>query len=247
MHLALDLGNTSHKCAIFKGNEIVHFESSPKLSKFDVDRILEEFQPQSSILSSVDTYNVELENYILSQTRGFVLNQKTQLPITNFYVTPETLGNDRLAGAVGAQSLYPDKDILVIDAGTCIKYDFINAQKEYLGGAISPGVGMRLRAMHDYTARIPLVDINMLTSASRIYITGSSTTDSILSGAGLGSVMEIQGIIDAYNKLYENLVVLLTGGDAPFFEMHIKRKIFVHPNLVLYGLNKILQYNLNLS
>ncbi len=246
MVLALDLGNTLHKCALFSADEIIHLQFSSKVSTGEIANILLNYKPAYSIISSVDKYDEELQNYIFSYTKGFVLDHRTPLPVKNLYTTPETLGNDRLANAVGAQSFYPGKNVIIIDAGTCIKYDFINAESEYLGGAISPGLSMRLRAMHDYTARLPLIDINNLTNTPTIDLVGNSTTASLLSGAGKGALLEVEGAIDAYNKLYDDLVVALTGGDAPFFELHLKRKIFTHPNLVLFGLNKILQHNVNL-
>ncbi|MBC8046759.1 MAG: type III pantothenate kinase, partial [Fimbriimonadaceae bacterium] len=129
------------------------------------------------------------------------------------------------------------------DAGTCIKYDFVDASGIYHGGAISPGLNMRFKALHNYTAKLPLLNTSMLNN-STMQVTGDSTEHSIISGAALGTAFEMDGVINHYIKTFDDLQVVLTGGDASFFEKHLKNKIFALPNLVLYGLHVILDHNL---
>lgn len=169
------------------------------------------------------------------------LTHKTALPIKNQYKTPKTLGRDRLSVAVAAAGIFPKKNSLIIDAGTCITYDFIDKNKIYHGGSITPGVEMRLKAMNAFTAKLPLVTRKALSSTI-----GKDTVTSIRTGAQHGATMEMEGYIRHYQALYGRLEVLLTGGDAKYFAKKLKTQIFVNPNLVLIGLNKILNYNVQL-
>jgi type III pantothenate kinase len=171
-----------------------------------------------------------------------MLDHATSLPITNQYATPSTLGMDRLAGVCGATQLFPDENTLVIDAGTCVKFDFVDKHKNYLGGAISPGLSMRFRAVHAFTSRLP-----MLVPANDPELIGNSTETSIQSGVINGMVEEIDGIIVRYQKKYPDLKVILSGGDGAFFENKLKASIFASPNVVLIGLNSILIYNVDRS
>jgi type III pantothenate kinase len=164
--------------------------------------------------------------------------------VINAYASPETLGNDRLANAVAASALYPSRNVLILDAGTCIKYDFISAEKIYTGGAISPGLSMRFMAMHNYTARLPLLNPAMDELIQKAQLTGSDTYHAMLSGVVNGAVFEAEGFIAAYAENYPDMLVLVTGGDRLFFEKHLKSEIFAHSNLVLPGLHVILDHNL---
>ena len=164
--------------------------------------------------------------------------QKTPLPIQNKYKTPKTLGKDRLAAVVAAKELYPRKHCLVIDAGTCITYDLITKESVYLGGAISPGMDMRFQAMNTFTAKLPLVKRKKTTN-----LIGNTTNSALQSGGVLGAVFEMEGFIRAYRKDFSPLTVILTGGAADFFAIFLKTKIFVHHNLILIGLNKLLNHN----
>ena len=154
------------------------------------------------------------------------------------YETPETLGKDRLAAVVGASFLKPGKDILVIDAGTAITYDFINSKKQYLGGNIAPGINLRLRSLHEFTQRLPLVQVN-----SESPLLGVDTNSALVSGALYGIVFEIDGYISTLKIKYPQLSVFLTGGSTFYFDTKLKSPIFAEKNLVLIGLNRILQYN----
>ena len=162
----------------------------------------------------------------------------TPIPIENLYLTKDTLGVDRLANAVAANSIFPQRNVLVVDCGTCVKYDFVNHKNQYLGGSISPGLQMRFKALNQFTGKLPL-----LKPEAHPSLIGDSTETAITSGVINGLVAEIKGVIKSYTSIYENLTVILTGGDASFFDKELKSNIFVEPNLTLIGLNEILRYN----
>ncbi len=244
MNLVFDLGNTSHKYAVFDGDKLICHETQNKFTPAEISDLIARCGIKNSILSAVEDFDPEIENLLRTSTRYFQFTHNLHIPLTNKYSTPETLGNDRLAGAIGAAFTFPHEPVLVIDAGTCIKYDFVNAAGEYLGGAISPGLYMRFLAMHNYTSRLPLIDPDMLKSIEDIRLTGDSTKNALMSGGAKGALFEAEGFIAAYEERYPGLHVILTGGDASFFELHLKRKIFALPQLVLLGLNIILEHNL---
>ena len=175
----------------------------------------------------------------LFSNKNFVLlNNSTPLPIKILYKSPTSLGNDRIALAVGAITNFPNKNVLVIDAGTCITYDLINSKKEYLGGSISPGIQMRYNALHQFTSQLPLLE-----SVDTAMLTGVNTEESIHSGIINGVFVEIDGIIQRYTNQYPDIKVIVTGGNAKFFDKGLKNTIFAKPNLLMEGLNKILDYN----
>lgn len=165
-------------------------------------------------------------------------NPTVPLPIQNLYRTPQTLGADRLAGVVGAVHLFAGQDCLVIDAGTCITYDLIDQQGRYHGGSIAPGIDMKFKALHTFTGRLPLIERKAETP-----VTGQDTQEALQSGVMIGTVAEVQGIIQLYRQRYPALTVVLCGGDAAFFETKLKAPIFVIPELVLIGLHRILIHN----
>jgi type III pantothenate kinase len=240
MNLILDLGNTSKRLALFKGDELIKTRSFKQISEGGIRRFCSGFDIQSAILSSVADEKKSPKSFLKENFRFFELNENTLLPITNLYKTPATLGNDRLACAVAANGIFPGKPVLVIDAGTCIKYDLVTAKGEYMGGAISPGLKMRLKAMHTFTARLPFVYMK-----DPVELVGRNTENSILSGALNGAVAEINEIIQQYQANNKGLKVILTGGDLGFFENKIKSRIFAVPHLVLQGLNLILNHNVD--
>ena len=241
MNLCIDIGNTRVKVATFEQEELCRLEFFPKLSSEILTSFFENNAITAAITASVRKDNAEVTDYLKKQVHYVKLDHTTPLPITNAYSTPETLGRDRIAVSVIAHELFPDNPSLVIDAGTCITYDFTDADGIYHGGAIAPGMYMKFRAMHTFTAKLPLVQ-----PEQEVPLTGDTTERSMQSGAIWGTVAEIDGIIDQYKTLYPDLKVFMTGGDARFFETKLKSKIFVRPNLVLEGLNKILDYNVSL-
>jgi type III pantothenate kinase len=193
---------------------------------------------QGTILSSVSNHPSELEN-ILAQTGKFILlDAETPVPVINLYKTPQSLGKDRIAAVTGAWSLFPGKNILVIDAGTCITYDFLTKNGEYLGGGISPGIRMRFRAMHTFTGKLPLIEPGDFDE-----LIGRSTDESLLSGVNNGVTAEIRELIRLYTDKFDELMVVITGGDHQFLHNKLKINIFAVPDLVLLGLNEIFDYN----
>jgi type III pantothenate kinase len=238
MNLALDFGNTSVKAGLFKGRdpiEIRIFNTPHELEKS------EDFFKQASncIVGSVTKQHEGFESLLNPECKLTEFTSKTRIPLVNTYQTASTLGSDRLAASIGAFTLYPNKNVLVIDAGTCLKFNFTTSSNEYKGGAISPGLQMRFRALHEFTARLPLVKFD----DSFDKLVGESTEESILSGVLNGFAGETDYIIDQYKQQYTGLIVVVTGGDEPFLSKHLKNRIFAHPNMVLRGLNEILIYN----
>lgn len=243
MNLVIDEGNTRVKAAWFSGSEL------QKLESFDVGalqslKFWNDLKADNILLSSVKRTRDEFFDFLGNKSDNiFFLDHKTALPIKVAYKTPETLGNDRIAGVVAASDLYPDKPALVIDAGTCITYDFISAEKIFEGGGISPGIHLRFKALHNYTARLPLIE----GFPEQLALIGQSTEESMKSGVVNGVKAEVKALIEDYTNKFPELITLLTGGDAFLFETNSKSNIFAQPNLVLHGLNKILSHNANAS
>ncbi len=192
----------------------------------------------ASIISSVIHHDAALEPFLRTLGPSYVLNSNTPVPITVSYQTPETLGNDRLANAVAVSQQFPQQPALAIDMGTCIKYDFVTANNEYLGGAIAPGFAMRLKALHTFTDKLPLIEEKKIDA-----LIGDSTKTSMQSGVYNGIVAEINGIIEKYAEQYPEVQVVLTGGDVKFFDKAVKNTIFADSFLTPKGLNAILQHN----
>ncbi len=238
MNLALDVGNTYTKLAIFDGDELVYSEAHELMSIERLREIISEYPIKRAIFSSVSKSYYNFERLLDESYYFLKLSHNTPTPVVNKYATPKTLGKDRIAGAVGAHALYPNDNVLVIDAGTCVTYDLTTKNGEYLGGNISPGLTIRLKALNNYTERLPLLEKQKID-----YLIGNSTNTSILSGVIMGLAAELDGMINAYAEKYPELKVVITGGDAKFFESYMKNSIFAVPNLVLVGLNKIIEYN----
>lgn len=244
MRLTLDIGNTRTKAAVFSaGNnrEPIFTTHTTDFNQVFLSAIFEQYPIQYAILSTVAEEPNELENWLKNHLNVYLkLSDKTFLPFRNAYATPATLGKDRLAGIAGARCLFPDTNVLVIDAGTCIKYDFMQAEGVYLGGSILPGIDMRYQALQHYTARLPLVD-KALPDATFI---GDSTLTAIRTGVQYGILHEANGFATQYVNKFGQLKVLLTGGDAEFFENRLNIQTFAEQNLVAIGLHFILNYNL---
>jgi type III pantothenate kinase len=240
MNLIIDTGNTRTKLALFQGREMVAFSSFDGVDDKHIIQFCEaNLSVKNAILSSVKQYPTEIDVFLSQHYNTVLFSQNTSIPIVNKYCTPETLGKDRLAGVVGARQLIPASDILVIDAGTAITYDFINASGEFLGGSISPGIAMRYKALHTYTDRLPLLD-----HYDDANLIGDNTSTSIYSGVLNGIISEMEGIIQQYRNLYPGIKIILTGGDHNYFDKRLKIKTFAAPNLVLEGLNLILDFNI---
>lgn len=238
MLLAIDIGNTRIKAAVFEENnllEVFAFDFS------DADTTLESILKKYPKIRNAITASVGNSAFkIPAGIQLHVVNHAWPVPFRNLYSTPVTLGPDRIVLAAGATLQFPATERLVIDAGTCITYDFITAEDHYLGGAISPGVRLRYRSLHDYTAKLPL-----LNSENPIHYIGDSTAHSIHSGVIFGVAAEIDGFIERYRADYPNFIIILTGGDSEFLAGRLKNTIFAHSNFLLESLNRIFHYKIN--
>ena len=237
MKLIIDIGNTAVKIALFEGDELI---SSTTLDECALQNILifvANHTISNTIISSVKALNTDIEK-IIKHFDALFLNENTPLPIKIDYKTPITLGRDRIAAVVGASVLFPKQDVLVIDAGTCLTIDFINKEKVYKGGRISPGIMMRYSALHQFTNKLPLCEFS-----ERSMLMGQDTESSIISGVQQGILAEVREIINVYKKENKETIITVTGGDCFFFEKELKNSIFANPFLVMEGLNEILDYN----
>jgi type III pantothenate kinase len=239
VQLVIDKGNTFTKVFIFKDDKIIARAKFELLDVFLLDKIFKEYSIDASIYSHVGNKDDENISYLLAHSNFIQYSYLTELPIVNKYASPETLGLDRLSVVCAAQSILPNTNVLCIDMGTCITYDLLNSQSEYLGGAISPGIRMRFKALNTFTAQLPLFE-----PVGRMpKLIGDTTENSIKSGVINGTIQEILGIINEYQQNYPDLQVLMCGGDLTFFDTQLKNSIFARPDLVAEGLNTILQYN----
>lgn len=242
MNLIIDVGNTLVKLAIFENDKIIKKESVTIEFVLDtLKTIKSDFKHVNrAILSTVGKLDAKIIKVIQTQFNLLILNPDIKLPYTSFYDTPKTLGVDRIALVFASIKQFPNSDVLIIDAGTCITYDFINRKNEYFGGAISPGLGVRYKSLNNLTSNLPLLELKMPDN-----IIGKTTTASIHSGVVYGVLKEIDGIIEEYKQKYSDLTVILTGGDSNFLSKQLKSSIFATPNFLLEGLNYILQFNSN--
>lgn len=236
--LCFDFGNTRLKCAVFEGRELLDVIVLENDETSTIQAILEKYKPAKTLLSSVIKHNPEINGLLASSSRFHPLDHHSKLPITTPVGKPETIGADRLGLVVAAVDLYPRMNNLVVGLGSAITYNFVNKYHEFLGGGISPGMEMRFKSLHTFTALLPLVEKDW-----NFPLVGYDTRTNILSGVILGMAKEIDGTIDAYAERYGNFNVLLTGGDAPYFVYHLKNKIFADPNLIYKGLYAISEFN----
>jgi len=241
-NLIIDIGNTLQKAAICDNGEITSKISKTSIHIIDLESFINKARFDNTIVSESGVLEEDVRNYLLSNFNTHFLSPKTILPIEILYKTPEQLGKDRIAAAVAAWSRFPEANTLVIQAGTCLVYDFVNDKGQYTGGAISPGLSMRFKALHHYTARLPLIspDYNSLPTEPLL---GDSTEGSIICGVVNGVAYEIDSYIARYKSVYPDLKVILTGGDMSYLKKSIKNTIFANSNLVFEGLNKILETN----
>ena len=240
MYLILDIGNTRVKKAIYEADHLIAVDAFDKaFFHQEIEKTAQEFAIDKAIFSAVGELTKHDKHLINSYFDCMELTATTPLPFANQYETPGTLGVDRIALSAAAVDAFPDKNVLIIDAGTCITYDFITQNKEYVGGAISPGLRSRYKSLSDYTQNLPLLDKK--TPHSFI---GINTEEAIHSGVVNGVCREIDGVIAQYRASYKKLTIVLTGGDADFLSSQLKSSIFVRPFFLLEGLYSILKYNL---
>ncbi|MBO0343164.1 type III pantothenate kinase [Flagellimonas profundi] len=242
MNLVIDIGNTLIKYAVFENRRIIYdhsFESGLFLS--NIKELFEKYpRINHAIISSVGKLDRKERDVVALFCRVHVLTSQSKVPFKNSYATPTTLGVDRIALATAAYYQNTRGNTLVIDAGTCITYDMVNNAGEYVGGAISPGIRMRYNAMHNQTAGLPLLEPEEL-----LDFIGNSTESCMHSGVINGVAQEVDGVIDQYQSRFQDLTVILTGGDSHFFAKRLKNTIFANSKFLLEGLNCLLEYNTN--
>lgn len=239
MNLIVDIGNTRAKIAVFDSDIIqssLVFDDVHSIDQLGV--ILKEYKVKSCIVSSVRKINQNHLNYLRKIPFLMVLNPLTKVPFRNLYATPKTLGVDRIALVAASVAKFPQKNSLIIDAGTCITYDFVNSNNEYLGGAISPGIEIRYQSLNNYTSKLPKLE-----KSETFPLIGQSTSESIHAGVIGGIISEIESMIKQYQENFDDLTLVLTGGDAIFLSKQLKNEIFTSQNFLLHGLNKILTFN----
>jgi type III pantothenate kinase len=240
VNLIIDQGNTQIKYGVFDKGMLIHTDYCNMLDQKRLMHLSESYTLNKCICSSVIH---DKNNQLYDLLRFFIpsfmeLTHHTSLPFTLHYKTPESLGKDRIAAVAGAHYLYKNKDVCIIDAGTAITYELLTKEGVYKGGNIAPGLKMRFKALHHFTSQLPEVQIN-----SESPLIGTNTTEAIQSGVQQGIVFEMEGLTTRLKEEYPEMITLITGGDADFFARILKKPIFVHFNLVLVGLNRILEYN----
>ena len=239
MNLTLDIGNTQSKLAVFNNSLVV-------VKTFDSEFIIDEIDDflllypsiKNLIVCSVTDITLNLEKYNFNNVH--FVSSSSNIPFENLYLSKDSLGNDRIALVSSASISYPGKNVLIIDAGSCITYDFINDKNQYLGGAISPGLNMRYKSLNEFTSKLPLVSFE-----SSDKLIANQTIDSINVGVANGVVFEIEGFVRQYLSEYDNLTVILTGGNSDFLSNQLKISIFANQNFLLEGLNNLIKLNIS--
>ncbi|MCR4828759.1 MAG: type III pantothenate kinase [Bacteroidales bacterium] len=241
-NLIIDIGNTRTKVAVFEDGHKMAMQTADRLESIDINALAKEY-PLDKAIASVVGRRSDIAAWLPAKLREryHELSYCSQLPLRIDYQTPETLGMDRVAAAVGAWSLCPDNALAVVDAGSCITIDFVDAQGVYEGGAILPGLSFRLRALHEYTSALPLV--TLAEQPEGLPLTGKSTKESIVAGVLTATMFEIQGFMEAYKSRHGAVKLFLTGGDALYFDNPYIFPNFAEPDLVLAGLDRILEMN----
>lgn len=240
LNLVIDIGNSQTKIAVFDAGEIVQIACMESINITRLDDLKRNYPALNQvILSSVAEVDTELLKELKKDYDCFIeFDHQTAVPIGNQYKSKETLGLDRLAAAVGGNVLFPDKELLVIDAGTAITFDLVDKNHQFLGGNISPGLKMRFRALHEFTSKLPEIELSDAWPSI-----GKTTEEAIRAGVQNGMIFEIDGMIDHVRKDWPECQVILTGGDLFFFDKKLKNTIFVKFEITLIGLNRILEYN----
>ena len=240
MNLIIDAGNTRVKIAVFENSKLIHNESISIENIVDKTiELIKKFKCKNAIISSVGSVKKSQIVKLKTKISLIELNFTTKTPFLNKYSTPKTLGVDRIALVSSAISKFPRQSVLIIDAGTCITYDFIDSKGCYFGGAISPGLNMRYKALNLFTDKLPLLQPEYASN-----LIGNSTELSIHSGVTNGLINEIDSFVSQYKEKNRDLTVVLTGGDTNFLANRLKNGIFANPFFLMEGLNTILKYNL---
>ena len=239
MNLIVDIGNTLVKLAVFEQGRLVSQRSTHCPEASDFEQLLQGRRAGRAIVESTRGDADEIVELVREWAdRVLEFTPQTPVPIANAYRTPETLGRDRLAAAVGAATLYPGRNVLIVDFGTAVTVDLVTADGTFRGGCISPGMRMRFRALHDYSARLPVC-----AATESEALLGGSTEEAIRLGVMNSLTFEIEGYMQRMGEKIDDLCVIFTGGDAKYFAKRIKNTIFANCNLVFCGLDRILEYN----
>tara|TARA_B100001057_G_scaffold186201_1_gene186961 strand:+ start:55 stop:780 length:726 start_codon:yes stop_codon:yes gene_type:complete len=238
LNLVVDSGNSFSKVGLFENDAIIDRFQFKKLTLNDIEQIFFQRKITNSIFSNVGEPNNKVLKFLRQNSNLVNFNSKLKIPFTNKYSSVETLGNDRVGLVSQASKLYSNKNILIIDIGTSITYDFLNEKNEYLGGSISPGLSMRFKALNNQTHNLPLAEKIKIDS-----FIGSSTNSSIVSGVINGTLGEINYISNLYKNKFKKIMIILTGGDSKFLFNHIKNGILANSNFLLSGLNLLLELN----
>jgi type III pantothenate kinase len=242
MLLAIDIGNTRIKGAVFEHNTIVdHFYFPPEELEINLNSIANRHPDcKDVVVTNVGNLSKEAFCHVAKSFQCHFITHQSRFPFNNKYSTPETLGIDRMILASGAVLEYPNRNRLVIDAGTCVTYDWVDSDDNYLGGAISPGIRLRYEALHRQTAKLPMLELKYPD-----HFIGNSTSEAIHSGVLQGLLFEIEGFISQYQENCSNIIIILTGGDADFLAKRLKNTIFANSNFLLESLNRTFQYQIN--
>jgi len=239
MNLVIDIGNSSVKTGCFNKGDLISSAVEDDFTPQKAAELIRRFHARKCIISSVRDHDRPLMEFLQHNIPYLIdLSHTTPVPFRNLYHTPEWLGKDRIAAAAGAYKTFPGTHSLIIDMGTAITIDILTSGGEYMGGNIAPGLMMRFRALHSFTSQLPLLERDEFSVDP-----GKDTRSAIVNGVQMGILYEITGYMDHFSGQYPGLKVILTGGDADFFADKLKKPIFVIPNLVLCGLNFILDYN----
>lgn len=242
MNLAIDIGNTRTKIGVFHNNEMQHLLVFDNIQDINLSEIIATYNPKASGQKAIISSTIEIPKVLLEQFQKIkhhlILDEATKLPFQNNYSSKDTLGKDRLALIAAAHANYPNQNNLVIGCGTCITFNFINANNEFLGGSIHPGLKMRLQAMHTFTGKLPLIPLE-----NHANLISNDTKTNMLTGVLLAASKEIDGMLDEYLVKFPKLNIIITGGDADLLVYSLKNEIFAVSNFTLIGLNHILEYN----
>ena len=238
MNLILDVGNSLLKIALFKKSQLIQKFKFTENYKRNIEDIISENNVSHSIISNVGRIDDSIINILKESTNLLLVSNQLKFPFKNLYKSKNTLGQDRLALVSAAAFKFPKENVLIVDAGSCITYDFKNNNNEYLGGGISPGILMRFKSLNTFTSNLPLIDFDSIHQ-----LIGNNTKNSINSGVINGTISEINGIIQQYCEEFKNIRIILTGGDSNFLLKRIKNSIFADQNFLLVGLNKLLEDN----
>jgi type III pantothenate kinase len=238
VNLVLDVGNSLLKIALFEKSELIQKFKFSGNYKRNIEDIISKYKVTHSIISNVGRIDDSTINILKESTSLLLVSNQLKIPFKNLYKSKNTLGQDRLALVSAAAFNFPNENVLIVDVGSCITYDFKNNNNEYLGGGISPGISMRFKSLNTFTSNLPLIDFDNIHK-----LIGNNTKNSINSGVINGTISEINGIIQQYCEEFKNIRIILTGGDSNFLLKRIKNSIFADQNFLLVGLNKLLEDN----